>query len=545
MYLAPGAAASRLNSHFFEQGALVSERQNEPGGEEERLVEELSVSQHWMRRLVDSDVIGMMVSQEGTIVEANDAFLKIVGRSRDELIAGRLRWREMTPPEWTEADEHARTEILRHGGCPPFEKEYLRPDGTRVPVLLGAASLTRTPLRSVCFVLDLTERKALESRARQAQRIESVVQLAGGIAHDFNNLLTTIIGSSEILLDEGALGEEQREDVEQIRKAASRAAQLTHQLLAFSQRQVLQPRVLDLNVVIGDLRSIARRLLGTGLELVTHLEPALEPVLADLGQLEQILVDLVLRARDAMPAGGRLAFTTANVRVDEAMVRRLPGLRPGRYVSLAVRDDGTGIDRSALDRIFEPFASGTAQGDQGLGLASLYGVVKQSGGHVDVASPPGQGTTFTIYLPAVDRPVREADPAAASDENQGHQTILLVEDEDQVRKLARRILERYGYTVVTASDGAAAIALANRHAGTIHLLLVDMMLPGSSGRELAAELAIHRPAIKVIYLSGTTDDAIDRHRVLAPGTEFLRKPFTLDQLVGTVRKVLDAPPARS
>jgi signal transduction histidine kinase len=383
--------------------------------------------------------------------------------------------------------------------------------------------------------------RAHEAQLRQVQRIESVVQLAGGIAHDFNNLLTAILGSSEILLEDGDLTPSVREDVEQIRKAATRAAQLTHQLLAFSRRQVLQPRLLDLNLLVEETARLLRRVVGEGVELEIELAPGLDPVLADRAQIEQAIVDLALRGRDAMPGGGRLRLATAPVVVHEARAAA-SGIQRGRYTSLEITDSGPGLDRETLDRVFEPFGPGG--GDTGLNLASIHGVVRQSGGYVTARSEAGQGTTFCILLPAVEHAAAPAD-AEIGPPAEGGETILLVEDEEQVRKLARRVLERAGYCVVTAPDAQAAIALANRHPGIIHLLVADMMLPGLSGRELAAQLTIHRPAIKVLYISGTTDDAIARHRVLSPGTEFLQKPFALGQLLQKVRKVLDAPLARS
>jgi PAS domain S-box-containing protein len=498
-----------------------------------------------VRRLLASDIIGIFIRQAGAVTEANDAFLRMLGHARDELAAGGIKWEAIAAPESADADQRALEQMARHGGCAPYETEYVRRDGSRLPVLVIAAALDAEPLRAVCFALDLTERKRLERRVRQAQRIESIVHLAGGVAHDFNNLLTAIIGSAELLLDDSDLSDADRPDVEEILKAANRAAQLTQQLLAFSGRQVLKPVVLDLNAVLDDMSRLFRRLVGESVELVTDLAPSLDPVLADLGQMEQVIADLVLRARDAMPQGGRLAFTTRNLKVDAEYARTRPGLRPGRYVTFSVRDTGPAIDRAALDSIFEPFARGAGRPDSGIGLASLYGVVKQSGGDVEVQSEPGQGATFTIYLPAVTRPSREVAAVEDAEQRHGGETVLLVEDEDQVRALTRRLLERAGYTVVAAADAQAAVALANRHPGTIHLLIVDMMLPGLSGRELAAQLAIHRPAVKVLYISGTTDDAIHRHRVLAPGTEFLQKPFARDQLVRKVRQVLDAPQARS
>ncbi|HYL28835.1 MAG TPA: response regulator [Gemmatimonadales bacterium] len=475
------------------------------------------LSRAWIERLVESNILGITVEQDGTIVEANDAFLGTLGYTRDDLVAGRLRSRDLTPPEYADLDARALDDMLRHGGYAPLEKELLRKDGSRVAVLVGAAALSRAPLTSVAFVLDLTERKALEARGRRAQRMESIIRLAGGIAHDFNNQLTAILGSAELLLENRTLDPEGRADVEQIRKAANRAAQLARQLLAFSRRQASQPRVLDLNAVLDEIRLILRHLVGERIEVATDLDPAGAPALADLAQLEQTIVDAALHARDRMPDGGRLTLATRSVRVTGA--DGPPGLPPGRYTALTVRDSGPPLGAVAADPLFEP---------------------RQSGAYAEVRNEPDGGAALTLYLPAVEPTTREGAPPPAPEAPAG-ETILLVEDEEQVRRLARRVLERAGFVVVEAGDAEAALRRANRHPGTIHLLVVDMMLPGLSGRELAAQLAIHRPAVKVLYISGTADDAIGRHQVLAPGTEFLQKPFALDQLVRKVRKVLDSP----
>jgi len=475
------------------------------------------LSRAWIERLVESNILGITVEQDGTIVEANDAFLGTLGYTRDDLVAGRLRSRDLTPPEYADLDARALDDMLRHGGYAPLEKELLRKDGSRVAVLVGAAALSRAPLTSVAFVLDLTERKALEARGRRAQRMESIIRLAGGIAHDFNNQLTAILGSAELLLENRTLDPEGRADVEQIRKAANRAAQLARQLLAFSRRQASQPRVLDLNAVLDEIRLILRHLVGERIEVATDLDPAGAPALADLAQLEQTIVDAALHARDRMPDGGRLTLATRSVRVTGA--DGPPGLPPGRYTALTVRDSGPPLGAVAADPLFEP---------------------RQSGAYAEVRNEPDGGAALTLYLPAVEPTIREGAPPPAPEAPAG-ETILLVEDEEQVRRLARRVLERAGFAVVEAGDAEAALRRANRHPGTIHLLVVDMMLPGLSGRELAAQLAIHRPAVKVLYISGTADGAIGRHQVLAPGTEFLQKPFALDQLVRKVRKVLDSP----
>src|SRR6266542_1333330 len=386
-------------------------------------VDELSVSRACVARLVDSNVIGVLVTEGDAVIEANDAFLRTVGYTRDELAEGRLRWRELTPHEHADADARAVDDMIRLGGCPPFDKELVRKDGTR------RAVLSRSPRQRVGFVLDLTERRLFEVRVRRARRMESLVHLAGGIAHDFNDLLTGILGSTELLLENEGLAAEAREDVEQIRKAAKRAAQLTHQLLAFSRRQALQPRVLDLNAVLHDLRLILRHLLGEHVEVITDFNPDVPPVLADLAQLEQIVVDVALEARDRMPAGGRLTLATQSARVDPAFAASHPGLRPGRYAVLIVQNSELALAGPTLD--------------------SVYGVVRQSGGYFAVQEEPGMEAGFTLYLAAVEQPAREAPTEPAAGEASGGETILLVDDEEQVRALGRRVLERVGFTVVT------------------------------------------------------------------------------------------------
>jgi nitrogen-specific signal transduction histidine kinase/CheY-like chemotaxis protein len=386
---------------------------------------------------------------------------------------------------------------------------------------------------------DVTDRRQLEQRLVRAERVQAIGQLAGGIAHDFNNLLTGILGHVSLLQEEPGLSPSGREDLEQIQRSADRAATLTRQLLAMSRRQVLAPRVLDLNQLVGGCLSALRRLVGERVQVVWSPMPHLDPIVADPNQLEQVLTQLCAAAREAMPTGGTVEIGTRQERLDAAAAPRLSGMRPGPYVVLQVRDTGRGMDPSALERIFEPFSPApTATESAGLGLAPVYGIVKQSGGHIEVASEPGRGTTFTIYFPRHEG----SGPVGGSGLREpagGTETILLVEDEPQVRDLARRVLERVGYTVLAAADGETATAIADRQGGHIHLLVTDMVLPHLSGRELAARLSIHRPAIKVLYISGTSDASIAKLRLLEPGMAFLEKPFSLDRLLRTVRQTLD------
>ena len=385
---------------------------------------------------------------------------------------------------------------------------------------------------------DVTDRRALEDRIAQLGRTAEIAQLAGGIAHDFNNLITGILGHVTLLLDESSLSLEAREDLSQIRQAADRAATLSRQLLAFSRRPHLAPRSIDLNQLLSATVSTLRRLVGTPVEVAYDPADGLQPVLADPGQLEQILLQLGTHARASMPDGGRLTIRTGEAQVDEALAAGGPGLRPGSYVTLEVSDTGPERGPEELARLFDP-PSGAPAGSQAWDLPGVAGMVRQSGGHVTAAGAPGGGTTVTLYLPSL-----PGAAAGASEPEQGapegSETILLVEDEAQVRDVGRRALGRAGYTVLVASDAETAIGLADRHPGHIHLLVTDVALPGVSGRELAARLSIHRPAIKVLYVSGTSHGAIARHRMLEPGIEFLEKPFSLDGLLRKVRQILGA-----
>jgi two-component system, cell cycle sensor histidine kinase and response regulator CckA len=385
---------------------------------------------------------------------------------------------------------------------------------------------------------DVTDRRALEQRLAELGRTAEIAQLAGGIAHDFNNILTGILGHVALLQDESSLAPEAREDLVQIRRAVDRAAALSRQLLAFSRRPHLAPRSLDLNQVISGSLSAIRQVVGAAVEVGYEPETGLEPVLADSGQLEQILIQLGAHGRASMPEGGKLHLRTGRAQVDDALAASRPGLRPGSYITLAVSHTGAGLDSEALARVFDPPAAGAPGGPE-VDLSSVAGMARQSGGHVLVESAPGAGTTFTLYIPRLEG-VTESPGVAETAPLEGSETILLVEGDPQVRDLGRRALERAGYIVLAVGDTEAAIAAADRHAGHIHLLVTDVVLPGVSGRELAARLAIHRPAIKVLYVSGTSEGAIARHRMLEPGIEFLEKPFSLDRLLRKVRQVLGA-----
>ena len=380
-----------------------------------------------------------------------------------------------------------------------------------------------------------------EEQLRQSQKLESIGQLAGGIAHDFNNLLTAITGYSELSLRRLEPENPLRRNLEEIKKAGERAAALTRQLLAFSRKQVLQPKVLDLNSVVADFEKMLQRLIGEDVELRTVLSPELASVKADPGQIEQVIMNLVVNARDAMPQGGKLTIETKNVYLDERYARQRVVVTPGSYVMLAVSDTGTGMDEETQKRIFEPFfTTKTKDRGTGLGLSTVYGIIKQSDGYIWAYSEPGMGTTFKTYLPRVDEDAQGYSRSDRMEENvQGTETILLAEDEEMVRKFARELLESGGYKVLESENGDVALSICEQNQEPIHLLITDVIMPEMSGRELAERLSHSRPEVKVLYMSGYTDDAIVHHGRLDEGTNFIQKPFAPDALLQKVRKVLD------
>ncbi len=385
------------------------------------------------------------------------------------------------------------------------------------------------------------EHRRLEKQFLQSQKMEAVGQLAGGIAHDFNNLLTIIAGYSQLILDRLPPGDGVREKVEEIKNAGDRAAALTHQLLAFSRRQVLQPQVVDLNQVVANLDKMLQRLIGEDIDLVSLCPPGVGRVKVDPGQIEQVILNLAVNARDAMPQGGKLTIETANIELDESYASTHMAVKPGPYVMLAVSDTGHGMDPETQSHIFEPFFTTKEQGKgTGLGLSTVYGIVKQSGGNIWVYSEPGKGATFKIYLPRVEeapQPKTEVERPAAR--LLGTETILLVEDEAAVRLLVRGTLEQSGYSVLDAGSGAEALVMANERTQPIHLLVTDVVMPGMSGREVAEHVTLAHPETKVLFMSGYTDDAVVRHGALESSAAFVQKPFTPDSLLRKVREVLD------
>lgn len=649
---------------FVQVRLAVAERQAGVLQRHLALEEELRSSGVRMRQVFHSSPFGLFLwSLDGHILDANDAFLKMLGYPRELLETGGLRWSMLTPPGIARLDERAMEELKRTGVASPSERDLVRQDGARIPVLIGGAlfeehtdlgvsfvvdlserkrtenelrnskdfveSLIRTAnvmivvldaagrmqvfneeaekvtgyrkedlygrnwvevlvprtrypsawrsfpeleaqllpetfehpiltrsgqerhirwqnslLRrddrvdgSITFGLDITEQRGLEEHLRQAGKMEAIGRLAGGVAHDFNNLLMVISGYSELLRKRMSGNIEAEAHLAHLMKAVRRAVELTRQLLAFGRKQVLQLRVLDLNTVIDDLEKILRRLIGEHIHFETHLYPNLRRVKVDSSQVEQVIMNLVLNARDAMPKGGTLAIETSNLDI----VTASGDLAPGPYVCITVSDTGVGMDAQTCARIFEPFFTTKEVGKgTGLGLAMVYGIVKQSGGVIQVASQLGQGSNFHIYLPEAREPSAPTSsshmPAVATG---GSETILLVEDEDGVRNLLFEVLSSKGYRVIPAMDGADALELAKRHEGPIHILVTDVVMPRMGGPELARKLREERSNAAVLFTSGYTGDAITNQGDLGPDAEFLQKPFSPEVLASKVRGMLD------
>ena len=628
----------------------------------------LRESEARFRRIIDSNIVGIYFwNLDGTVTDANDRLLEMIGYSREDLAAGRINWIKMTPAEYSEADRSGIAQLAATGMCAPFEKEFIRKDCVRLPILLGAALLegyrdrgvsfvvdvmnrqrmenelirernllrtlidhipdyiyvkdiesrylvnnranvtlmglnhsdetigktaydffpkeiaqryheddrallrsgkalidleepiigkdgeqrhlqtTKVPLRDpsgkitglVGISRDITERRALEEQFRQSQKMECVGQLAGGIAHDFNNILTIVHGHASLLLGE-ALTPPMRQAAQEIISGADRAASLTRQLLAFSRRHVIQPKNLDLNEILNQMAKILERVLGEDIALDVRYSSNLPPVFADIGMIEQVLLNLAVNAREAMPKGGRLDISLKTVAFNHDTVSCHTEARVGTFVALAVSDSGCGIAKENLAHIFEPFFTTKDVGrGTGLGLATVYGIVKQHNGWISVQSDVGRGTTFEIHLPACDVPLPVAQ-APAKRTRGGSETILLVEDEESLRELVRCVLESYGYNVIDAASGRRAFDVWKEHSARVDLLLTDIVMPdGVTGRDLAESLKQEKPNLRVLFSSGYSSDIIGKDFVLSDGVNFLQKPYNPQTLAETVRECLD------
>ncbi len=501
-------------------------------------------------------IVGLTL--DGTITSWNLSAERLYQYSASEVVGASIFI--VASPSALDDQRSALDRLARGEAVPQFETERRRKDGTLVEV-----AVTFSPVRDSTGAVvavaqiarDLTARRKaeaahskVEEQFRHAQKMEAVGRLAAGVAHDFNNMLSVILSYSGLAILDLEPGNPMRDDMEEIRAAGRRASELTGQLLAFSRQQVLQPQVLDLNASVAGMDRMLRRLVGEDVELTVVGAPALGRVLADPGQIEQVIMNLALNARDAMPDGGKLTIETANVELDAAYVSAHVGVAPGAYVVIAMSDTGTGMDAATRARIFEPFFTTKPVGKgTGLGLATVFGIAQQSGGHIGVYSEPEHGTTFKIYLPRTDKAAETPRPVGLRETLHGSETILIAEDEDQVRAVMCSILRRYGYRVLETSNGDDALAVSDGFANEIPLLLTDVVMPRMSGRKLAEALELRRPGMKVLYASGYTDEAIVRHRVLEAGVAFLQKPFTAEGLLGKVRQVLDgkgdAPMTRS
>jgi two-component system cell cycle sensor histidine kinase/response regulator CckA len=534
------ASMATAFNQMAEQVESSSAALEDQAAELEAANEELRESELRYRALVENSPDAVFVHRDLRLEFANDAAARLVGASTASELIGRSILDFWHAGDRAEAMSRMRRNAELRERTAAFEQRMVTLSGAVVPVETIGMPFTLDGHAAVLTIArDVSERRRLEDHIRQAQRMEAVGQLAGGVAHDFNNLLTVITSYSAMLLAEQDTTPDVRADLEEIKGAADRAATLTRQLLAFSRRQLLQPRVIDLNELALNLEKMLSRLLREDIELRTKLDPALGMVHADPGQLEQVIVNLSVNARDAMPDGGLLTIETANVTLDEGF-GPLPESGAGDYVMLAVSDTGHGMTESVKAHLYEPFFTTKETGKgTGLGLSTVYGIVQQSGGSIWVYSEPGQGTTFKIYLPvAKTARISRDTPVPRLAVSLGSETILLVEDEERVRKAARRILEGSGYTVIEASTGAEAVKICESHPTPIGLVVTDMVMPEMGGRELSAYVGQLRPEAKILFMSGYTEDAALRHNVLAPGAMFLDKPFTPVTLTQKVREAL-------
>jgi two-component system, cell cycle sensor histidine kinase and response regulator CckA len=548
-----GAADYVIKEHIKRLGQAVLHALDEQRLRQERQRAEhaLRASEDRFRELYENAPIGLYrITPTGGILMANPAAVRMLGYASFAEFARRDPGRKEAEPAYSRREFYQRLEQV--GEITGLESTWMRTDGSTIFVRESARAVRDEHGHVLYYdgtLEDITERRRaeeaqakLEEQLRQTQKMESIGRLAGGVAHDFNNLLTVIDGYCELIQAQMSDEDSFFQDVKQIRLASDRAAALTRQLLAFSRKQILEPTVLDLNHLVSNLRTLLARLIGEDITLTTILQPELLPVVADTSQVEQVIMNLAVNARDAMPTGGTLTIETRNILLGDPAANTRLGSHSDRCVLLAVSDTGCGMDESTQARIFEPFFTTKDAGKgTGLGLSTVYGIVKQSGGDITVSSIPGQGATFNIYLPAsaivADQLIAPQIPAVS---DRGTETILLVEDEEMVCNLVRTVLQAKGYTILEARQGDAALALFEQHQGAIDLLMTDVVMPQMSGRELAERLIALRPRMKVLFISGYTDDTVGRHGLLAADVQFLPKPFSPSMLTSKVREVLDA-----
>jgi PAS domain S-box-containing protein len=502
-------------------------------------------SEDMVLALLESASQGIIsIDRHGRIVLVNRRAEEMFGYSREEMLGAQI---ELLLPESRKHTHHKqRDEYFQHPRTRPMgigmDLSGRRKDGKEFPLEVSLSTIqTEEGSFAIAFVSDISQRKMLEEQLNHAQKMEAVGRLAGGVAHDFNNMLTVISGYNRMMLDDLSPLDPLRGNAEEILKAADRAAALTNQLLAFSRRQIIRMRVLNPNTVLASTEKMLRRLIGEDVQLVLETAPDLSNIRADPGHIEQAIVNLAVNARDAMLDGGRITIETANVYLDENYTRTHLGVSPGEFVMIAVSDTGHGMDSETRRHIFEPFFTTKERGKgTGLGLATVYGMVKQIGGDIWVYSEVGKGTTFKLYFPRVSDPVTDSAPAdTTSMTSPTSETVLVVEDEKAVRDLTVKIMRQLGYHVLAAASGAEAIEVSRSHTGHIALLLTDVVMPNMSGRQLADVLIPSRPGLKVLYLSGYTENTVVHHGVLDEGVDFLPKPFSREVLAKKIREILD------
>jgi two-component system cell cycle sensor histidine kinase/response regulator CckA len=517
--------------------------------ERKRTEEKLRESEERYRSVVELSPEAILIIQDGRLAFANSACVRLLAAQTADEILGRPLL------DFLHADHHplereSMAVLLERGGRSPLgERKFVRLDGATVDVETVASVLPFQGRPAIqVFVRDITERKRMETalaksdeRLRQAQKMEAIGQLAGGVAHDFNNLLTGILGFSDLVLSSLAPNDPSRESIDEIRKAGEQAAALTQQLLAFGRKTISTQVIFNLNTTVSQTQQLLRRLIGEHIEIVTGLDAALGSVKGDPGQIEQVIVNLALNARDAMAKGGTLTITTGNVTFGPEHAELPPGVAAGDYILLTMTDTGCGMDQATKLRLFEPFFTTKEIGKgTGLGLATVYGIVNQAGGHIEVESELGKGTTFTISLPRVnEKNLAEMSAPGLRKSPMGQETVLLVEDDDSVRNLAATSLERCGYRVLVSRNGQDALGIAREHEGPIHLLVSDVVMPGMGGRAVAEGMKTLRPDMKILYVSGYPTDEVVRQGILEATTPFLQKPFKPVQLARKVREVLD------